>query len=102
ILSFKPYYLYTPLIKPYALVYAGMGCPYSCSYCPDANTQYSGRSAENIIKELEKLKELGKIKYVWFYDEIFTLNRKRVIEVCNGIIKKNLKINPKEIIPLGN
>ncbi len=93
ILSFKPYYLYTPLIKPYALVYAGMGCPYSCSYCPDANTQYSGRSAENIIKELEKLKELGKIKYVWFYDEIFTLNRKRVIEVCNGIIKKNLKIN---------
>ncbi len=90
--SFKPYYLYTPLLKPYALVYAGKGCPYSCSYCPDANTQYSGRSMENIIRELELLKEMGNIKYVWFYDEIFTLNQRRTIEVCNSMIEKNLKI----------
>ncbi len=92
IYSFKPYYLYTPLLKPYGLVYAGKGCPYICTYCPDANTQYSGRSAEDIIKELELLKKIGNIKYVWFYDEVFTINRKRVIEVCKSIIDKNLKI----------
>jgi len=91
--SFKPYFLYTPLLRPYALVYAGKGCPYSCAYCPDANTKYSGRSTEEIIKELKVLKELGNIKYVWFYDQIFTINRKRVIEFCKRSIEENLKIN---------
>jgi radical SAM superfamily enzyme YgiQ (UPF0313 family) len=90
--SFKSYYLYTPLIRPYALVYAGRGCPYSCIYCPDANTQYSGRSAEDIVKELKVLKELGKIKYVWFYDQIFTINRKRIIKFCKALIDEKLKI----------
>ncbi len=91
--SFKPYYLYTPLLKPYALVYAGKGCPYSCVYCPDANTKYSGRSAKDIVEELKVLKKLGKIKYVWFYDQVFTINRKRIIEFCKKLIKENLKIN---------
>jgi len=91
--SFKPYYLYTPLLKPYALVYAGKGCPYSCAYCPDANTKYSGRSAKDIVEELKVLKKLGKIKYVWFYDQVFTINRKRIIEFCKKVIKENLKIN---------
>ncbi len=90
--SFKPYYLYTPLLKPYALVYAGKGCPYSCAYCPDANTKYSGRSANNILHELKILKKLAKIKYVWFYDQVFTINRKRIIELCEKLINENLKI----------
>ncbi|MFX1363458.1 MAG: B12-binding domain-containing radical SAM protein [Promethearchaeota archaeon] len=91
--SFKPYYLYTPLIKPYALIYAGKGCPYSCAYCPDANTLYSGRSADDMVKELKVLKKLWNIKYVWFYDQVFTINRKRVIEFCIKLIEEDLKIN---------
>ncbi|MFX1569926.1 MAG: B12-binding domain-containing radical SAM protein [Promethearchaeota archaeon] len=91
--SFKPYYLYTPFLKPYALVYAGKGCPYSCAYCPDANTKYSGRSAEDIVEELKVLKNLGKIKYVWFYDQVFTINRKRVINFCKKMIEENLNIS---------
>ncbi len=91
--SFKPYYLYTPWIKPYALVYAGRGCPYTCAYCPDANTKYSGRSANEIFEELKVLKKIGRIKYVWFYDQVFTINRKRVIQFCNKIIEEKLKVN---------
>lgn len=91
--SFKPYYLYTPLLKPYALVYAGEGCPFSCAYCPGANTKYSGRSAKDIVDELKVLKNLGNIKYVWFYDQVFTISRKRVIEFCKKMIEEKLKIN---------
>jgi len=90
--TFKPYYIYSPLLRPYALIYAGKGCPFGCKYCNVARTKYSGRSAENIVKELKLLKKLGNIKYVWFFDEIFTINRKRVIEVCNKIIEENLQI----------
>jgi radical SAM superfamily enzyme YgiQ (UPF0313 family) len=90
--TFKPYYIYSPLLSPYALVYAGKGCPFGCKYCNVARTKYSGRSAEKIVKELKLLKKLGNIKYIWFFDEIFTINRKRVIEVCNKIIEEKLNI----------
>jgi len=90
--TFEPYYIYTPYLKPYALIYAGKGCPYGCRYCNVARTKYSGKSAENIIEELKILKKLGRIKYVWFFDEIFTINKKRIIEVCNRIIDEKLKI----------
>lgn len=90
--SFKPYHINSPLLSPYALVYAGKGCPFSCKYCKMANTKYSARSANNIIRELKILKKLGDIKFVWFFDEIFTLNRKRVIEICKGMIREGLNI----------
>lgn len=90
--TFKPYFIYSPFMKPYALIYAGKGCPFGCHYCNMARTKYSGRSAEKIIKELKLLKKVGNVKYVWFFDEIFTLNRKRVMKVCKEIIKEKLKV----------
>ncbi len=90
--SFKRYYIYSPLLSPYALVYAGKGCPFGCVYCNVANTIYSGKSAEKIILELKELRKLGKVKYVWFFDEVFTINRRRTVEICKRIIKEGLKI----------
>ncbi len=90
--SFKPYYIYFPLLKPYTSVYAGKGCPYGCKYCYTARTKYIGKSSENIIKELKILKNVGSIKYIWFFDEVFTINRKRVIEICQKMIQEKLKI----------
>jgi len=90
--SFNHNYIFSPLLRPYALVYAGKGCPFRCNYCPVANTKYGGRSAETIVEELKLLKKVGNIRYVWFYDEIFTINRKRVIEVCKKIMEEKLNI----------
>lgn len=90
--SFKPYYLIDPFISPYALVYAGKGCPFGCTYCNIAKTKYSSRSVDNIIKELMTLKKMGNVKYVWFFDEIFTINRKRVIELCERISEEDINI----------
>lgn len=90
--SFTPYYIINPFVSPYALVYAGKGCPFGCKYCNVAKTKYSGRSADNIIKELEMLKKMGNVKYVWFFDEIFTINKKRIAEVCERIIEKDINI----------
>ncbi len=90
--TFKPYYIYSPFLNPYALVYTGKGCSFGCKYCNVARTKYSGRTADNIVKELKLLKKLGKVKYVWFFDEIFTINRKRVIEVCKAILKERINI----------
>lgn len=90
--SFDPYYVLNPLIRPYALIYAGKGCPFECMYCNVAKTKYSGRSPDSIIKELKMLKKIGNVKYVWVFDEIFTINRKKVVEVCERIIEEDINI----------
>ncbi len=90
--SFKPYYVINSFLRPYALVYCGRGCPFGCTYCNVAKTKHSGRSADNIIKELKMLKRIGNVKYVWFYDELFTIDRKRVIEVSERIREENINI----------
>ncbi|MFX1236907.1 MAG: B12-binding domain-containing radical SAM protein [Promethearchaeota archaeon] len=90
--SFKPYHIFSPLLRPYAIVYAGKGCPFQCEFCLQAKSKYHSKSVENIVKELQMLKKIGKVKYVWFFDEIFTINRKKVLKLCNEIIKKKIKI----------
>lgn len=89
--SFEPYYLINPLISPCALVYAGKGCPFECTYCNVSKTKYNGKSSDNIIKELKMLKKMG-VKYIWFFDEIFTINRKRVVEICEKILEETIRI----------
>ena len=90
--SLEPYYIYLKDLKPYALIYSGKGCSYNCNYCNVANTKYSYKAAEEIIEELKYLKKVANVQYVWFFDEIFTINRARVIKICNYIIREKLNI----------
>lgn len=66
-----------------AYVMSGRGCPYDCTYCFNhaMKNLYKGkgpylrrRSVQNVIQELKMLKEKYKIKEVFFYDDIFTLD----------------------------
>jgi radical SAM superfamily enzyme YgiQ (UPF0313 family) len=49
------------------------------------------RSPQNVLDEIEHLvRDLG-IQYVLFRDPMFSLNQKRVIEICDGVIARGLK-----------
>ncbi len=66
------------------------GCPYSCTYCASAalNDLYGGkrffrlRSPQNLVQELESLKENDPLSYVIFVDDTFTIDRKWIREFC--------------------
>ncbi len=72
---------------PITQMITSRGCPFNCTFC-SANLyngkKYRYRSAENIIKELEKIVEEG-FKDISIFDDTFTTNKKRVIEIANGI-----------------
>ena len=71
------------------------GCPYSCMYCPypiGYGKRVKYKSVENIIKEIEFLIENFGVNGFLFRDQVFTQNKKRVVELCNKIIEKNLDI----------
>ena len=72
------------------------GCPYHCIFCLWPNTLYGHkcrmRSAENVVAEIgEAVKKYG-IDEIYFDDDSFALNRKRVLKICELIKEHNLKV----------
>ncbi len=72
---------------PFATVLTDYGCPNQCSFCiMNQLGSYKARPIDEIIKELEYLKELG-VKTIFFIDQTFGLNKQRTIELCNKLIE---------------
>jgi len=70
------------------------GCPGKCTFC--GSPKFWGRkvrfhSVDYFVEELELLYKKG-VNFFYFSDDTFSVNKKRVIEVCKKILKKNLKI----------
>jgi len=79
---------------PMLNVMSSRGCPFKCIFC-DRGTMgeaYRFRSTENIISEIEFLMTTYGVKEIRFHDDNFMVNRKRVHEFCNLILKKQLDI----------
>jgi radical SAM superfamily enzyme YgiQ (UPF0313 family) len=49
------------------------------------------RSAKNVVDEFEEIAKMG-IKLIHIFDDTFNIDRQRVIDICNEIIKRKLKI----------
>jgi len=71
------------------------GCPFRCAYCMSHRTfgkTYRYHSAQRVIEEILMLKEKYGVDGIQFYDESFTLNRKRVIELCDKMLEHKLRL----------
>ncbi|MEO8376814.1 MAG: radical SAM protein [Candidatus Sumerlaeota bacterium] len=71
------------------------GCPFSCSYC--LANQVSGlknryRGVENVIAEIKECVNVHGIRNFLFRSDLFTQNKKWVIELCNRIVEEKLDI----------
>jgi len=87
---------FNPLVKrlPWTTALTSRGCPGRCNFCTSPSfygTVFRFRSAENVLLELEYLSEMG-YKEIFFRDETFTANRKRVEEICKGILERDLDL----------
>ncbi len=65
------------------------GCPFHCTFCNSPDKIYRGRSASNIVDEMEYVIGQG-IEEIFFFDDLFNLNRKRVLDICDEIIKRGI------------
>lgn len=69
------------------------GCPYKCVFCSVADQwgrQTTFRSPENIIEEIELVYNKYGYNGIYFFDDTFTLSKKRTVDFCNLMIDKNL------------
>jgi anaerobic magnesium-protoporphyrin IX monomethyl ester cyclase len=73
-------------------IMSSRGCPFQCTYCTHKGIlNYRERSVHHVVKELKELSQKG-FKYIIFYDDNFLLNKKRVVQIMNHIVKEKLKI----------
>jgi len=89
---------------PTASVISSRGCVYHCSFCDRSVFAESFRwnSPEYTAAQVEKLaKEYG-VKHVMFYDDLFTLNRKRVSRLCELLKQSKYKVTFNCIVRIGH
>ena len=80
--------------KRVAHLLTSRGCPFKCTFCETKLTfgrSFRYHSTEKVIEDLENLISLGYDSFQ-FYDDIFTANKKRVVDLCEAIIARNWKI----------
>jgi len=77
------------------LISTSRGCIYNCGFC-GAQTVWTRkirtRSPESVLKEIEECIVKYGIRSFNFADEFFTANKKRVLEICQLIMERGLKI----------
>lgn len=69
------------------------GCPFSCAFCSNNvvfGRKYRFRSSESVVNEIELLINEYNAKGIYFREDLFTVNEKRVIALCDAIRKRGL------------
>jgi radical SAM superfamily enzyme YgiQ (UPF0313 family) len=74
------------------LIMTSRGCPYDCSYCATHTRRVSYRPIENIISEINYVKNKYGTTLFSFKDDSFTVNKKRVEQFCDMLIEGKLGI----------
>jgi radical SAM superfamily enzyme YgiQ (UPF0313 family) len=75
-------------------MFTSRGCPYRCIYCHEIfGKRFRAQSPERIVAELEHYVRTYGIKEVEFFDDIFNLHGRRVIEFSELVRRRNLRVS---------
>lgn len=98
LLPYKKYprtYTHGGIKKPVDTMSTSRGCPFNCSFCSNRviwGKNYTTRSPKNVVDEIEYLVAEYGTKGIYFREDNFTLNNKRVLEICEELHKRKIDI----------
>ncbi len=92
-IDIKKYHIMFSREWPSSYIITSRGCPYECTFCyHNMGRNFRTRSPNNVVDEIEwQVTKFG-IKDIGIVDENFTLNKNRVIEICDEIIRRGIKV----------
>jgi anaerobic magnesium-protoporphyrin IX monomethyl ester cyclase len=77
----------------YMCIFTSRGCPYHCIYCHNIfGKVFRSRSAQNLFNEIKHLYDTYGIRDFEIMDDIFNLDRERLIDFCDRIINSGMKV----------
>jgi radical SAM superfamily enzyme YgiQ (UPF0313 family) len=94
--------------RPYAAIYTTLGCPYHCAFCciqapfrtgekaaglRESANSYRYWSPDNVVAQIDTLVNDYAVKNLKIADEMFVLNRKHVLGICDRLIDRGYDLN---------
>ena len=94
--------------QPYAALYTTLGCPYHCSFCciqapfksgekvlgyKESVNSYRLWSPQSVIAQIDQLVNEYGVRNIRITDEMFVLNPRHVIGICDLIIERGYDLN---------
>jgi radical SAM superfamily enzyme YgiQ (UPF0313 family) len=94
--------------QPYASIYTTFGCPYHCSFCciqapfksgeklagwKETVNSYRFWSPQSVIGQIDKLVHDYGVRNIKIADEMFVLNPRHVLGICEAIIERGYDLN---------
>jgi anaerobic magnesium-protoporphyrin IX monomethyl ester cyclase len=80
---------------PAASIITSRGCPFCCTFCATPGNwgrKVRAHSPQYVLREIEHCMNAYGARAIWFYDDIFNFNPKRLHEICDLIIARRLDI----------
>ncbi|MFC1961550.1 B12-binding domain-containing radical SAM protein [Chloroflexota bacterium] len=97
LLSLEQYHPHPPhgLASPSAALITSRGCPYHCAYCskPIFGNRFRAQSPERVLAEIEYLQHRFGIREIAFYDDVFTLDKKRARAIAEGLLQRGIRLH---------
>ncbi|MDR2108956.1 MAG: B12-binding domain-containing radical SAM protein [Coriobacteriales bacterium] len=90
-------YFYAFAQKPMIQIVSARGCPFKCNFCsyPQSMSghRFRRRSVKNFVDELEYIhRQMPAIREIFIEDDTFTVDKKRVMEICDEILARGLSV----------
>jgi radical SAM superfamily enzyme YgiQ (UPF0313 family) len=94
--------------QPYAALYTTLGCPYHCTFCciqapfksgeraaglRESANSYRYWSPDTVLAQIDLLVNRHGVRNLKIADEMFVLNRKHVLGICDRIIERGYNLN---------
>ena len=79
---------------PVASLITSRGCPFSCSFCDRSTSGKRGRmhGVEYVTRLCRHLEGLG-VRHIIFVDDLFTVRKQRVIDLCNAFLDNGFRFS---------
>lgn len=80
---------------PAVNIMTSRGCPFNCSFCATPinwGRHVRMRSPENVVREIQLLKERYGIQVVFFFDDTFNANPNRADAICSLMVERRLDV----------
>jgi len=87
--------LFSYINTPGATMITSRGCMYQCSYCDRSVFKKGFRynSADYIYEHMKHLSRKFGVRHINIYDDLFTANRERIVELCEKLTRSPLGLN---------
>ena len=80
-------------VLPQITVLSSRGCNYNCLFCGEPGAKrLRGRSAENILLEIDEAVDKYGAREICFVDEMFGANRDEALKLAEAILRRDYKV----------